>query len=966
MKIDIPIMAEVDVLVVGGTAGAVQAALAARRNGARVFCVTPFSYLGEDVCAWFRFWPDPAGLTAAGGDRLGAQLFPEYPAALPSPLHVKRTLERALLAQNISFLFLCHPVQLLHDAQGRPAGLVIANRSGFQAVAAKVIIDATERALVARLAGAAFRAHRPGCHWAERIVVGAAGNDRRLTVEELPVPVTANGKSHPAFRLRRQVDMPGCGPAEFAAAETGMRRSCWHPGQVVTAEKCLLIVEDSLVTAQTVADFSAAAPAALAAVTCPAAPILVLGAYADVRRDRVAEFLELGHQLALGDSVGVAAAGLAADSRAGLPVRAAVASAAADTRPEIVRCDRYFRFAGAPTVPFDLNPLPRLAACEVLVVGGGTGGAAAGIAAGRAGARTLVLEPLPALGGVGTEGQIGDYWFGNRVGFTDEMDQAVARMGGPQAPPAKLESWNLEWKKQWLLTAAAEAGTQLWFGTAGVAAARDGDRVCGVVAAGPYGLGLVTAAAVIDATGHADVVAAAGGPVTQAVPEHLAVQGAGLSPATPEVNCANTDYLFSDDGDVVDATCAFVLGREKFGQAFDLARMVNTRERRQIVGDFTLQPPDFYAGRTYADTITIARSNFDTHGFTIHPLFFMLPPDEEPVVVKVPYRCLLPAGLEGVLATGLGVSAHRDALPVVRMQPDVQNQGYAAGLAAARAVRAGCTLRQLPMRPLQQALVEKGILPARVLTETDALPVPAAAAAAAPVPIGTARELGLVFADPAGHLPRLRRDYAACTDPERRVRLAQLLAFLGDAGGAESLLAAVDGAAWDGGWNYTGMGQFGRSCSPLDARIIALGRTGSRAALPVLLRKLETLPPDAAFSHVRAVCTALERLPCREAVPLLERWLQHPGAAGHARADCQAAVAGLPKETNDTGRRNAELKELFLARALVACDPGNVRGRAILAAYAAGVHGPYARFALAPAWHGRSLAVDPAAATAIL
>jgi ribulose 1,5-bisphosphate synthetase/thiazole synthase len=945
MTLDVPIMAEVDVLVVGGTTGAVQAALAARRQGARVFCLTPFTYFGEDIGAYLQLWPAAADVAA---DTLGRALFPGYPAALPSPLHVKRTLERALMAHDIPFLFQCHPVQVVYDRQDRLAGLVLANRSGFQVIAAKAIIDATERALVARLAGAAFRPHRPGAYPAEHIVVGAAGNDGRLTVAEQPVAVTANGKSYPAFRLCQSMEMPGCGPGEFAAAEVGMRRSGWHSRQVLAAETISLYLDDTLVTGRTAAAFSAAAPAALESVTCPAAPVLVLGAYADVRRDRVRDFLALGHQLALGETAGPAAAALAAGSNAGRPDKTTAGPAHAE--PDRVRYDRYFRLAGRRTVTFDLNTLPRLKTCEVVVAGGGTGGASAGIAAGRAGARTLVLEQLHGLGGVGTEGQIGSYWFGNRVGFTDEMDQGVARMGGSQDPQSKPEHWNLEWKKQWLLNAATDAGAEVWFGTACVAAARTGNRVCGVVAASPYGLGLITAEVVIDATGNADVVAAAGGRTAQASPEQLAVQGTGMSPATPEVHDANTDYLFSDDSDVVDATCTFVVGREKFAHAFDLARLVNTRERRQIVGDFTLQPPDFYAGRTYADTITIARSNFDTHGFTIHPLFLMQIPDEEPIFAKVPYRCLLPAGLEGVLVTGLAISAHRDALPVVRMQPDVQNQGYAAGLAAAQAVRAGCTPRQLPIRPLQQALVDKGILPAQVLTETDAFPGPAVAdsAAASPVPIDTPRELGLVFADPAGYLPRLRRDYAANADGERRRQLAQLLALLGDATGLESLLAAVDGAAWDKGWHYTGMGQFGRSCSPLDATIIALGHTGRREALPALLRKLETLQADAAFSHVRAVCVALERLPCREAAPLLERLLEQPGVAGHAKADCRTALAGLPAETNDTSRRNQELKELFLARALTACDPDNARARGILAAYTAGIHGHYARFAAFP------------------
>ena len=88
---------------------------------------------------------------------------------------------------------------------------------------------------------------------------------------------------------------------------------------------------------------------------------------------------------------------------------------------------------------------------------------------------------------------------------------------------------------------------------------------------------------------------------------------------------------------------------------------------------------DVYLDRTFPDSVVRASSNFDSHGFTIHPIFMLRPPDRKTMPCYVPYRCLLPKGIEGVLVTGLGVSADRDVMPVIRMQPDVQNQGYAAG-----------------------------------------------------------------------------------------------------------------------------------------------------------------------------------------------------------------------------------------------------------------------------------------------
>ncbi len=55
----IPIVHDVDVVVAGGSAGAVAAAAEAARGGAKVFLAAPRTYLGEDVCGAMRLWPAP-------------------------------------------------------------------------------------------------------------------------------------------------------------------------------------------------------------------------------------------------------------------------------------------------------------------------------------------------------------------------------------------------------------------------------------------------------------------------------------------------------------------------------------------------------------------------------------------------------------------------------------------------------------------------------------------------------------------------------------------------------------------------------------------------------------------------------------------------------------------------------------------------------------------------------------------
>ena len=58
------------------------------------------------------------------------------------------------------------------------------------------------------------------------------------------------------------------------------------------------------------------------------------------------------------------------------------------------------------------------------------------------------------------------------------------------------------------------------------------------------------------------------------------------------------------------------------------------------------------------------------------------------------------------------------------MQPDLQNQGYAVGTAAAMAVlRARGKVREVDIKALQRELVGKNCLEKRVLEDTDSFPL---------------------------------------------------------------------------------------------------------------------------------------------------------------------------------------------------------------------------------------------------
>jgi len=168
-------------------------------------------------------------------------------------------------------------------------------------------------------------------------------------------------------------------------------------------------------------------------------------------------------------------------------------------------------------------------------------------------------------------------------------------------------------------------------------------------------------------------------------------------------------------------------------------------------------------------------------------------------------------------------------------------------------------------------------------------------------------------------VPLLSRAYRRAEQEESKIVYAHILGMLGNPIGTETLATAVRSRAWDKGWDYTGMGQFGPCMSKLDSLIIALGRTGDIKALDPILEKVEQINIQSEFSHSRAVAMALESLGHPDAAKSLAQLLRKPGIQGHAFTDIEDARQRTPDNPVDTKTRNNSLRELILARALYRC-----------------------------------------------
>jgi len=871
----------------------------------------------------------------------------QKPRIPPTPMQVKRTLDEALLEADVQFLFGCYATDVLRDGAGDPAGIVMANRSGRQAVKAKVIIDATPRASVARMAGASFQPYPSGKQTFKHIAVGGeVPTGEGIRVRRMPAPV--NGRQAVEYTL--EIPMKNGSFASFAKAEQTARDRTWNSGQLDSSDTLFQVPPDPMKGNKSL---SGTWPGAKKVNLDAFRPmgikrLYVLGGCADVSRSTAESLLRPLELMRVGSRIGAAAASQARRTgklkNVGLYGKAAVPVASGDVRENlsgIIRGQKKL-----VTIPANKRAVPVLGEVDVVVIGGGTGGAPAGIAAARQGAKTLVIEYLHGLGGVGTLGLISKYYHGYRVGFTTEIDEGLASF--TDDGKGKAASWNPELKSQWYRRELRKAGADIWFGTLGCGAFVEDGRVKGVVVATPQGRGVVLARAVIDSTGNADIAAAAGAMCAYTNGSGVAVQGAGLPPHNMGTGYTNTDWTFIDDADVIDTWRAFVIAKKKYSRAYDLGQLIDTRERRRIVGDFIMSPLDILNDRTCPDTVVIAKSDFDTHGFTIHPAFLLKPPGRKDIIVNVPYRCLLPNGLDGILVTGLGVSAHRDAMPVIRMQADIQNQGYAAGVAAAMVTKSGKGLRDIDIRALQKHLIEKGNLPERVLTDKDSFPLPKEQIASAVERVVNDYDgLEVVLAQPRDAIPLLRDAYKTAETTKAQLAYAHILGMLGDETGAEILTDVVESRDWDKGWNFTGMGQYGASISELDSLIIALGRTRDKQALAPILEKVEQLDDKSEFSHCRAVAMAIETLGERAAAKPLAQLLKKPGVMGHAFTEIKDARLRTPTSPTDTKTRNHSLRELILARALYRCGDYRGLGKKILKEYARDLRAHYARHAQA-------------------
>ncbi len=133
---------------------------------------------------------------------------------------------------------------------------------------------------------------------------------------------------------------------------------------------------------------------------------------------------------------------------------------------------------------------------------------------------------------------------------------------------------------------------------------------------------------------------------------------------------------------------------------------IGIRESRNILGDYTLTKEDVIECRQFDDSIARGAYPIDIHdpaGGRTQFTFL-----RNGGSYSIPYRSLVPMGIEGLLIAGRCISASKEAVGSARLMGTALSQGQAAGTAAALAVAEGKGLRQLDISVLRDTLSQQG------------------------------------------------------------------------------------------------------------------------------------------------------------------------------------------------------------------------------------------------------------------
>ncbi len=388
---------------------------------------------------------------------------------------------------------------------------------------------------------------------------------------------------------------------------------------------------------------------------------------------------------------------------------------------------------------------------DLVVIGGGFAGAAAAAAGARQGLSTLLVESAGCLGGAASNNLVYPFmsWWTKiekeRVPLTRGIFEEIRSRYLSLVPDGDYQFFNTEYMKVVLDRLVTESGVNVLFDTTLTGADIDGEKIDCVTLSVKGQTLKVAAKCFIDATGDAELSFLVGCPCRlgrepkdslcqpmtlcfrvvnvdiagfveqkpqmQALYKECQADGKILNPrenilaflglGEGVVHFNSTRVVRLNPIDPFELSKAEMLAREQMLELFTFlkdnfacfkdsalltsAQKIGIRESRMIDGEYVLTEEDLKACTKFPDGIAAGNYDIDIHNpegtGTSHYYF----PDG--AYYTIPYRCLVPRGVNNLLTAGRCISATHEAQASIRIMPICCSLGEAAGVGAAIAVK---------------------------------------------------------------------------------------------------------------------------------------------------------------------------------------------------------------------------------------------------------------------------------------
>lgn len=205
------------------------------------------------------------------------------------------------------------------------------------------------------------------------------------------------------------------------------------------------------------------------------------------------------------------------------------------------------------------------------------------------------------------------------------------------------------------------------------------------------------------------------------VPRDRLLFFSGVRPDECYINTSRVTQLDGSDG--FDLSCGELEGRRQvwaifewmqrtvpgFGDSFisTIPTQIGVRETRRIVGDYIVNQDHVVNGAKFDDAIARSAYPVDIHAPTGQGLITSEAPDD---FYEIPFRSLLPLGIENVIVAGRCISATHEGHASTRLTPTCFAMGQAAGLAATRCAQNNLRPRDLEGIALRAELKAQGAI----------------------------------------------------------------------------------------------------------------------------------------------------------------------------------------------------------------------------------------------------------------